>query len=100
MKTLQEWQEELSSAAAEKFEINKKWSEQDRLLSILRQLADVGKGIQWEQGLYKMTEEQQKEYKSTDHRIAALIADILILCEKRKTNLEKELSEVLKWYRS
>jgi len=68
------------------------------LLSILRQLADVSKGIQWEKGLYKMTKKQVKEYKSTDHRIAALIADILILCEKRKTNLEEELSEVLKWY--
>ncbi len=98
MKTIQEWQKNFATAAKNKFP--NKWDQKDRLFSILRQLADVGRGIQWEMGSYKMTEEEEKHYKSVNHRIAALIADILILCEERKTDLEKELDEVLKWYQS
>lgn len=99
MKTIKQWQEEFSNAATKKYPINNKWSHQDRTLSILRQLADVSRGIQWEQNLYSMSEEGLKHFKSTNHRIAALLADILILCEERKFDSENELVEVLNWYR-
>ena len=103
MKTISEWQKDFSIAANKKYPKNKKWSQQDSLLSILRQLGDVSKGIQWEQGLYEMTEKDQKKYKSTNHRIAASIADILILCEKRKMNIEelieKEFPKVMRFFK-
>lgn len=101
MKTLHEWQVAFTRAANKKFPGNKKWSEQDRVLSILRQLGDVSKGVQWDQDKYKMTKEEEEHFKSTNHRIASLIADILILCEKREISnmeLQKELDQVLKWY--
>jgi hypothetical protein len=97
MKTIKKWQQEFFQAASNKFPINKKWKEQDRLLSILRQLADVSGGIQKEKGIFP---HPNKVYDDPNHRIAALIADILILTYKRGFNLEKELDQVLKWYKS
>lgn len=96
MKTLQEWQKEFADAAMKKFPNNIKWVEQDRVLSILRQLADVGGAIQKEQGLLKS---DNHAHENPNYRIACLIADIFILCEKRKINLEEELDKVLDWYK-
>ncbi len=95
MKTLQEWQKEFAESATKKFSNNSRWSEQDRVLSILRQLADVGGAIQKEQGIFVS---DNHAHKDPNHRIAALIADTFILCEKRKINLDTELSRVLEWY--
>jgi len=75
--------------------MNRKWLEQDRLLSILRQLADVSGGIQKEKGIFPHS---NQVYDDPNHRIAATIADLLILCEMRKLDLEKELKKVLAWY--
>ena len=97
MKNLKKWQKEFAKAAEEKFPINKRWKEQDRILSILRQLADVGGGIQKDKGIFP---HPNKVYNDPNHRIAALFADILILVDKRGFNLEKELEKVLKWYKS
>ena len=96
MKTIKKWQKEFAKAAVRKFPANKKWKEQDRLLSILRQLADVGGGIQKEKNIFP---HPNKAYDDPNHRLAALLADILILVDKRGFNLDKELGEVLKWYK-
>ncbi|MFA6256685.1 MAG: hypothetical protein WCT29_00010 [Candidatus Paceibacterota bacterium] len=94
MKNIKEWQKEFIKAS-NNFPTNEKWKEQDRLLSILRQLADVGGGIQKEQGVYN---HPNKAYDDPNHRIAALIADILILAGKRNFDLDGELQKVLDWY--
>jgi hypothetical protein len=97
MKYLSQWQRELGKADRKKFPKNiKKWKEQDRLLSVLRQLADVGGAIQKKQGIYPSKDPKHTE---PNHRIAALVADILILCDKRNVDLDAELGEVLNWYR-
>ncbi len=97
MKTVKKWQKEFAKAAVKKFPLNKNWKEQDRLLSILRQLADVSGGIQKEKKIFP---HPNKVYDNPNHRIAALVADIFILVDKRGFDLEKELGEVLKWYES
>ena len=97
MKNIKKWQKEFAKAAAKKFPINKKWKEQDRLLSILRQLADVSGGIQKEKGIFP---HPNKAYDDPNHRLAALLADILVLIDKKGFDIEKELEKVLKWYKS
>ena len=95
MQTLKEYQKAFSTAAAKKFPINAKWNQKDRVLSIQRQLADVGGALQKEEGIYT---HDNHAYNDTDHRIAALIADILILVDSRGFDIDTELAEVLKWY--
>jgi|SRR3989344_1997137 len=97
MKNIGQWQKDFAKFAKKKFPKNRKWSQQDRILSILRQLADVSGGIQKEKGIFP---HPNKIYDDPNHRIAALIADVLILCEMRKLNVEKELRAVLNWYKN
>ena len=91
------WQKEIADAANARFPRNSTWSQQDRLLSIFRQLADVTGAVQKEQGIYPSDD---AKYEDANHRIAALIADILILCDTRKLDLEAELGKVMDWYKS
>jgi hypothetical protein len=97
MKTLAEWQKEFGEAAKEKFPNISAWDQQDRLLSILRQFADVGGAIQKEQGLM---DSKDHGHDDPNHRIAAVIADVLILCDERKLDLDTELGKVLDWFRT
>jgi len=95
-RSLSEWQREFGEAARRKFRNTKKWDQQDRVLSILRQLADVGGAIQKEQSIFPS---RDHGHERPNHRIAALIADILILCDERRLDLYAELEEVLEWFR-
>ena len=95
MKTIKEWQKIIAESANRKYPNNIKWSQQDRIKSIYCQLADVKNAIQVEQGLLKSDDHA---HQNPNHRIAALIADILILAEMRKADLEPEMEEVLKWF--
>ena len=95
MKHIQTWQQELSDASGKKFPDNKKWSDQDRILSIMRQVAAIGGAVQKEQGLYQTV---KHEHQNANHWLGILVSDILILCAKRKVNVEKELQLVLDWF--
>lgn len=95
--TLNEWQKIIGEAARKKYN-NQNWTQQDRLLSILRQLGDVSKAVQRDRGILKISDEENRKLKSTAHRAAALIADILIFCDENKIDLEKELPIVFDWY--
>ncbi len=97
LKTLSEWQEEFAVAAQEKYSNNKRWTQQDRVLAVLRQLADVGGAIQKEMRIF---ETKDSAHEDPNYRIAALMADILILCHKRGVDLDSELRKVLKWFRT
>ena len=96
MKTLSERQKEIVDAARRKFPNIENWNQQDRLLSVLRQLADVGGAIQNEQGIFPSKDDAHTD---PNHRIAALIADILVLCHERNLDLDFELGRVLEWFR-
>jgi hypothetical protein len=93
MKTLQEWQKAFAAAARGKFPNNHGWTQQDRLLSILRQLADVSGAIQKEARIYAS---KNHAHEDPNHRIAALPADILILCDTRRFDLDSKLAEMLR----
>lgn len=91
-RTFKEWQKLLAEAANRKYPVNARWTEQDRFLSITRQLADVGAEIQYEQGVYPHRKGE------ADHRIAALIADVLILAQMRGADIDTEMERVLEFY--
>jgi len=97
MRSLKEWQDQFASAATAKFPNNTNWSEKDRVLSILRQLADISGALQKEEGILPSS---NHAHEDPDHRIAALIADVLILVDERGYNLDEELEKVLTWYQS
>lgn len=94
MKSMREWQKALSEAAARKFP-DSGWSQSDRLASIRRQLEDVEAALRVESG---EVQSDDHAHQDADHRIAALIADILILAEERGTDIESELEKVLAWF--
>ena len=94
MKSILEWQKALSDAADRKFP-NSGWSQSDRLASIRRQLEDVEASLKVESGEMQSSDHGHQD---PNHRIAALIADILILAEMRGTDMEGELQKVLDWF--
>jgi hypothetical protein len=96
-KTLLQWQEDIALAANTKFPSNAQWTPHDRIESIQNQLDDVFASIRVESG---ELQSDDHAHQDPDHRIAALIADILILCETRNVDLELELEQVLNWFRN
>lgn len=94
MKSVREWQTLLRAAADRRFP-NSGWGEQERLASIQRQLDDVNAAIKVARG--ELTSDDHA-HQDPDHRIGALVADILILAEERGMNVEDELQKVLDWF--
>ena len=94
MRSIQEWQRAIGEAEKSKFP-NNRWSQLERAASIQRQLDDVLTALKVESGEAHSTDHAHQD---PDHRIAALIADILILAHTRGTDVESELQKVLKWF--
>lgn len=94
MKTISEWQETLKVAADRKFP-NSGWDLLRRVQSVTEQLADVKAALEVERG-ERVSDDHA--HQDPDHRIGALIADILILAEERGTDIESELEKVLAWF--
>lgn len=94
MKSITDWQKALGAAARRKFPDNE-WGESDRLASIHRQLEDVEASLKVESG---ELHSDDHAHQDPNHRIAALIADILILAEGRGADVEGELEKVLAWF--
>ena len=94
MKSIAEWQKALKEAADQKFP-NNGWDDTRRVQSIQEQLDDVKAALQVERG--ELASEDHA-HQDPDHRIGALLADILILAEQRGTNAEDSLEKVLTWF--
>jgi len=94
MKSIREWQKALGEAVKRKFP-DSGWRESDRLSSIRRQLEDVEASLRVESG---EAQSDDHAHQDPDHRIAALIADILILAEERGADVETELQKILEWF--
>jgi len=94
MRSIAEWQEALKMAAERKFP-NSGWDEVRRLQSIQEQLDDVKAAIELERG-QRVSDDYA--HHNPNHRIAALIADTLILAEERGADIEGELEKVLAWF--
>ncbi len=94
MRSILEWQKALKAAADAKFP-NNGWDDARRVQSIQEQLDDVKAALQVERGELKSDDHAHQD---PDHRIGALLADILILAEQRGTNAEDSLEKVLAWF--
>lgn len=94
MKSISEWQQMLKAAADRRFP-DSKWNMDDRVASVYRQLDDVKKALAVESGALESTDHAHQD---PNHRIAALIADALILAEERGADVETELEKVLAWF--
>jgi hypothetical protein len=94
MKSISEWQKALKTAMDRKFP-DSGWGESERVISIQQQLDDVKAALEVEYGKRKSDDHAHQD---PDHRIAGLIADILILAEERGTDVESELEKVLAWF--
>lgn len=94
MRTITQWQQALKVASEHKFP-NSGWSQTDRLASIEEQLEDVKASFKVESG---ELQSDDHAHQDPNHRIGALIADILILAEERNADIESELEKVLAWF--
>lgn len=94
MKTISEWQKILKAAAEQKFPANASGTF-NRVVSIQEQFDDVKAALEVEKGARKSDDHAHRD---PNHRIGALIADILILAEERGANVENELEKVLAWF--
>lgn len=94
MRSISEWQRVLKAAASRKFP-DSTWGEAERVQSVQEQLDDVKAALEIERGA---RHSDDHAHRDPDHRIAALIADILILAEEREANVESELEKVLAWF--
>lgn len=94
MRNITQWQQALKLASEHKFP-NSGWSQTDRLASIQRQLDDVEASLKVESG---ELQSDDHAHQDPNHRIGALIGDILILAEERGVDVEGELEKVLAWF--
>lgn len=86
----------MARAANAKYPGNAEWSEEDRLLSIGRQLSDLYTARMVEKG----TLPPDPKIGSVEHRAAALMADVLIYLEMRGAQgLEQEMERVLGFFK-
>jgi hypothetical protein len=94
MKSLPEWQAAIKAAADRRYPTCD-WDNLRRIQSTQDQLDDVKAALEVEAGLRTSDDHAHQD---ADHRIGALIADILILAEERGTDVEAELEKVLAWF--
>lgn len=94
MRSIPEWQKALKTAANRKFP-DSTWGEKERVTSIQEQLNDLKAAIEVERGV---RQSDDHAHQDPNHRIGALIADILILAEERGADIESELEQVLAWF--
>lgn len=96
MQSIAQWQKALKAAANQKFPDNVSGAF-DRVQSIHEQLDDVVVALEVERGERKSNDHAHQD---PNHRIGALVADILILAEERDADIESELEKVLAWFKS
>lgn len=94
MRSIIAWQKAFKAAANQRFP-NSGWGEAERVKSIREQLDDVKAALEVERGTLRSDDHAHQD---PNHRIGALIADILILAEERGFDAENELEKVLAWF--
>ncbi|MBY0539767.1 hypothetical protein K2P56_05080 [Patescibacteria group bacterium] len=94
MQSVSDWQKTLKKAADSKYP-NNALGGFDRIQSVQEQLDDVKAALKVEQGALQSNDHAHQD---PNHRIGALLADILILAEERGINTESELEKILAWF--
>jgi hypothetical protein len=85
--------EELSKSCIKKFG---EMSSEQRLLSIVRQVADASGAIAVRDGAIRGG--QRHGYENVPHRVACILAEVLILARKENVDLDRQMKILLKWY--
>lgn len=85
---IDDWKRQFVTAVTDRFP--KKFTPEQRMLAILRQVSDVSERIQFGKGT-------QDELR---HRIAAIFPDLFMLCENQGVELDEELQKVIEWFKS
>jgi NTP pyrophosphatase (non-canonical NTP hydrolase) len=83
--TITEHQKQFTKAIHQKFP--KRWTTEQRLLSLYRQVADISYTLHF------------KKIKKVNlqTRIADTFIDLFVLCEELNVDLEKEFKRIMKW---
>ena len=68
---------------------------EQRLLAIIRQVSDASGAIALAQG---NLEDCGHGYREPKHRIACILADVLVLCQEQGVDAEHELLKVQQWF--
>lgn len=91
---------ELDDLAQELFELcenkYKPMTPDQRLLAVMRQLADASGAVAVRDGAIVNV---GHTYQEAPHRIACLLAEVLILARQEKIDLDHEMKRVLEFYR-
>lgn len=82
------WQKKFAGAVEKKFP---KCSDEERLLLLLGNVADVGKCLRkYKQGKCSLTDLQ--------YRIVCIFPDLFVLCEDSMVEPDEKLKQILKWF--
>lgn len=85
---IREWQKKFASAVSKKFP---KGTDEERLLLLLGNIADVGKCL-------RKSKQAKCSQSEIQYRIACIFPDLFVLCESNLVDPEEKLGEVLKWF--
>lgn len=75
----------------------KKMSPSDRLLAVIRQVADASGALHKQNGVIKSGKHEHEDLK---HRVACCFIDLFVLCEDLNVDLEKEWQKAVEWFKS
>lgn len=95
MTTISDWKQRIIRAINLKYPKSPKGAQLWRVKSIAQQVRDVKKAIRVQLG---EIESKHHAHQDPNHRIAAVLPDLFYLSGMRKSNLEKDLEEVTKWF--
>lgn len=87
---INDWKDKISSYYKEKFP-NQDWSMQDRMLSLISQVASLAEKVQFNQGLRNV----DKQHQTEELLVITVLLDVFILCSKLNIDIDKSLEEIL-----
>ena len=71
----------------------KKWSKEERYISLVRQVSGLGECLQYRQG----TINKCNQHDPLEHHFACIMLDLFVLSSLYQADLQKELEKVMDW---
>ena len=90
---IMEWKKLITEANYRKFP--RRWSPQDKLISLVTQTGDIGEKIQVLQGIRNF---DKRPNDSINQLLIGALIDILVLCDMYNVDIDKELADALNWF--
>ena len=92
-----EWKERIVEAINERFP--KKMSPEDKVISLVCQVASVGEEIQFSKGTRKFISKPEHE-NEIGQTIVSVMLDIFVLCDMYDVDIDKELEKCEQWFKN